>query len=101
MERRYIAFISYRHLPLEKDIAKKLHRRIEHYVIPTGLRKNGEKKLGYVFRDQEELPISGNLSENIQNALNRSEYLIVICSPETVKSAWVRREISFFLESFL
>ena len=97
-ERNYKAFISYRHLPLEKDIAKKLHRRIEHYVIPTGLRKNGEKKLGYVFRDQEELPISGNLSENIQNALNRSEYLIVICSPETVKSAWVRREISFFLE---
>ncbi len=30
MERSYIAFISYRHLPLEMATAKKLHRRIEH-----------------------------------------------------------------------
>ena len=43
MEREYIAFISYRHLPLEMATAKKLHKRIEHYLIPKDLRKTGEK----------------------------------------------------------
>ena len=98
MERSYIAFISYRHLPLEMATAKKLHKRIEHYVIPAELRKGGKKKLGLVFRDQDELPTSSNLSANIRLALDRSKYLIVICTPETSKSPWVLREITYFLE---
>ena len=98
MDRKYKAFISYRHLPLDMNVAIKMHRRIEHYTIPRELRKNGEKKLGYVFRDQDELPISSNLTENICTALDHSEYLIVICTPETGNSAWVLREISYFLE---
>ena len=97
MDRKYKAFISYRHLPLEMSIAKKLHQRIEHYTIPRELRKNGVKKPGYVFRDQDELPISSDLSANIRLALDRSEYLIVICTPETGKSAWVLEEIRYFL----
>lgn len=97
MERSYIAFISYRHLPLEMATAKKLHKRIERYVIPRELR-SGTKKPGLVFRDQDELPISSNLSENIQQALDCSQFLIVICTPETAKSLWVQREISYFLE---
>ena len=98
MEREYIAFISYRHLPLEMATAKKLHKRIEHYLIPKDLRKDGRKKLGYVFRDQDELPISSNLNDNIEQALDKSEFLIVICTPETVKSKWVLGEISYFLQ---
>jgi len=98
MERNYKAFISYRHRPLDIETAKKVHRRIERYVIPGDLRKDGEKKLGLVFRDQDELPISSNLTANIQQALDHAEYLIVICSPETPNSVWVRREISYFLE---
>ena len=98
MDREYKAFISYRHLPLEMEVAKNLHRRIERYVIPKALRKDGQKKLGLVFRDQDELPISSNLSENIRMALDAAEYLIVICTPETEKSLWVLREISYFLE---
>ena len=98
MERSYIAFISYRHLPLEMATARKLHKRIERYVIPKDLRRGGQKNPGLVFRDQDELPISSNLSANIQEALDRSQYLIVICTPETAKSAWVLREISYFLE---
>ena len=99
MERNYIAFISYRHLPLEMETAKKLHRRIERYIIPKDLRKNGEKHLGLVFRDQEELPISSNLSSNIELALDRSKYLIVVCTPATLESKWVLREISYFIET--
>lgn len=98
MERNYIAFISYRHLPLDIATAKKLHKGIEHYVIPKELRQDGRKKLGLVFRDQDELPISSNLSDNIREALDRSAYLIVICTPESAKSPWVQREIRYFLE---
>ncbi len=98
MERSYKAFISYRHKPLDIDTAKKLHRRIESYVIPEPLRLDGQKKLGIVFRDLDELPISSNLSANVQEALDHSEYLIVICTPETPKSLWVLREIDYFLE---
>lgn len=98
MERKYKAFISYRHLPLDAGVAKRMHRRIEHFIIPRGLRKNGEKKLGYVFRDQDELPTSSDLTSEIRTALDNSEFLIVICTPETKKSRWVLNEISYFLQ---
>ena len=98
MERTYKAFISYRHLPLDIKIAKKLHRRIENFVIPKKLRKDGQKKPGLVFRDQDELPTSSDLSAGIQDALNHSEFLIVICSPSTPSSHWVLQEIECFLE---
>ena len=98
MDRHYKAFISYRHLPLEMDVAKKLHRRIERFVIPRALRRNGEKHPGTVFRDQDELPIASDLSANIRLALDASEFLIVICTPETRKSRWVLEEIHYFLE---
>ncbi len=97
-ERQYKAFISYRHLPLDLQVAKKLHKEIETYIIPKELRTDG-KKLGYVFRDNDELPISSNLSESIFLALDKTEYLIVVCTPETPKSKWVEREIQYFLET--
>ena len=98
-ERSYKAFISYRHKPLDMEYAKKLHQRIERYVVPKEVRTNGEKKLGLVFRDQDELPIANNLSENIRTALDHSEFLIVICSPDTPESLWVQREITYFLST--
>ncbi|MBR2739894.1 MAG: TIR domain-containing protein [Oscillospiraceae bacterium] len=97
--KHYKAFISYRHLPLDLKVAKKLHRTIEHYVIPRYLRKDGNKRIGYVFRDQDELPISSDLSGSIRTALDNSEFLIVICSPETSKSVWVLEEITYFLKT--
>lgn len=118
-EREYVAFISYRHKDLDKYVAKKIHTLIERYVIPKELRSAGRgdgqqaghgrgsdqqgsavpsKKLGFVFRDEEELPVSSNLTDSIQTALDHSKYLIVICTPNTPESIWVEREISYFLE---
>ena len=97
MVRHYKAFISYRHLPLDMETAIKVHRAIEHYIVPKALRRDGSRRLGYVFRDEDELPISGELTENIRLALENSDYLIVICTPETSKSAWVLKEIETFL----
>ena len=97
MEQKYIAFISYRHAPLDQAVAKELHSRIEQFTIPKGLRKNG-KKLGRVFRDLEELPASSNLSDDIYKALDNSENLIVVCSREMAQSPWVAREVEYFLQ---
>ena len=98
MEREYIAFISYRHRPLDIAVAKKLHRRIERCRIPKELQRNGREKLGLVFRDQDELPSSSNLDEKIREALDHSAFLIVICTPESANSIWVQREIRYFLQ---
>lgn len=97
MDRQYIAFISYRHAPLDSAVAKTLHTEIEGYKIPKMLRNSGEKKLGLVFRDQEELSVSSDLTEDIYNALDHSKYLVVVCSKDTIQSPWVSREIEYFL----
>lgn len=96
---RYAAFISYRHSELDMEIAKKVHTGLETYHIPGSVqKKTGKKKVGRVFRDQEELPIGSDLDDNISTALEGSEYLIVICSPRTPGSYWVCKEIETFIE---
>lgn len=96
---RYAAFISYRHSELDMEIAKKVHTGLETYHIPASVqRKTGKKKVGRVFRDQEELPIGSDLDDNISAALEGSEYLIVICSPRTPESYWVCKEIETFIQ---
>ncbi len=96
--RKYIAFISYRHKQYDKAVAKKIHTLIESYHVPKQIRGVRGKKLGIAFRDQEELPASGNLTSDIREALDHSEYLIVVCTPDTPGSVWVQREIDFFLQ---
>lgn len=99
MSRQYRAFISYRHRPVDMAVARRLHGLIEHFRVPRALReKAGGKKLGIVFRDKDELPISMDLTGDIFTALDHTEFLIVICTPDTPKSLWVEREITYFLE---
>ena len=94
----YDAFISYRHTPLDMEFAKKVHTGLETYHVPAAVRKKtGKKKIERVFRDQEELPIGSDLNDNISAAIKESEYLIVICSPETPGSYWVNKEIETFI----
>lgn len=99
MEKSYIAFISYRHTPLDSAVAKQLHGLIESYIIPHTLRVGKRRKLGLVFRDKEELAASSDLSQDICKALDASAFLIVVCTPDTAGSIWVNREIQYFLRS--
>ncbi len=95
---KYDAFISYRHTPLDMEFAKKVHSGLETYHIPKAVqKKTGKKRINRVFRDQEELPIGSDLNDNISTALAESEYLIVICSPDTPGSYWVSKEIETFI----
>ena len=99
MEAHFCAFISYRHQSPDQEIAKKLHTAIETYRIPGSIRKKtGKKRMGRVFRDQEELPLSADLGSDIEAALANSEWLIAICSPRYLESRWCLREMEYFLE---
>ncbi len=96
----YNAFISYRHAPLDIKVAAEVQRRLEQFKVPAAIRKvTGLKKIDRIFRDKEELPITSDLNTTIENALNNSDYLIVICSHSTKESIWVQREIEFFLKT--
>ena len=96
----YNAFISYRHAPLDMEIAERIQHKLEHFHVPHNLRKKlKHKKITRIFRDKEELPITSNLTDTITEALEKAEYLIVICSTSTKESEWVRREIKTFLKT--
>lgn len=134
----YAAFISYRHLPRDAEVACEVQRAIEEYRLPRHVartnattdttphtanalaeisprakgvptrnitqvedtRSSQKRKvsriLGKCFRDEDELAASPSLPDSIREALAASRTLIVICSPETQESPWVRREIEMF-----
>ena len=98
MEQNYCAFISYRHVSPDDTVAKALHTAIETYGIPGSIKKQtGKRKMGKVFRDQEELPLSADLGADIEAALDGSEWLICVCSPRYLESRWCLREVEYFL----
>lgn len=96
----YRAFISYSHN--DKAIAVWLHKELERYRLPKKLigcqtaLGPVPKRLAPIFRDQDELPASGNLGAELQDSLKQSLFLIVICSPASAKSKWVNEEIRHF-----
>ena len=93
----YEAFISYRHLPHDHEVAVRLQRAIEGFRIPKALRTDPDRKrLGKLFRDEDELPIASSLPDQIGEALRRSRTLIVICSRQTRASQWVQREVELY-----
>lgn len=96
-QRRFAAFISYRHVKPDRGWAIWLQRSIEAFRIPPKLLPpGGDAFLGPVFRDEEELSAGTELPARIQAALRRSDALIVVCSPRAVESTWVNEEVRFF-----
>ena len=51
-----------------------------------------------MFRDEDEVPASSDLNDQIKDALVASRFLIVVCSAFTPRSKWVEREIEMFNE---
>lgn len=124
----YDAFISYRHSEPDSFVAQTLHKELESFKLPKNVARRkiahagaveregtaGEENVGNtpnvqdasvnktriqrVFRDKEELPLVTNLADPITEALENSEYLIVICSPRLPESMWCRKEIETFIE---
>ena len=95
----YDAFISYRHVDRDRKWAEWLIDALERYRIPKALQDKGlPPRLHKVFRDEDEVPASSDLNDQIREALIASRFLIVVCSAFTPRSKWVEREIQIFNE---
>ena len=95
---KYYAFISYSHK--DKKLAKKLQRHLQSYHLPSALLKshpNLPKKISPIFMDESNLVASRTLREALHDNLDNSNYLIVICSPNSAKSEYVNDEIEYFI----
>lgn len=98
---KYDAFISYRHCELDSFVAESIHKRLENFKLPASVIKKCDLKktrIERVFRDVEELPLSDNLSDPISNALENSEFLIVIATPRYLESKWCMKEVTTFIK---
>lgn len=101
-KKKYFAFISYSHK--DSEMAKWLQHEFEYYELPAILfkeRKDLRKEdlpesFRPVFRDEDELA-GGELKPQISKALADSEYLFVICSPNSAQSVYVESEIREFI----
>ena len=87
----YDAFISYDHddRPVAHGIQRGLHR--------IG-RRMGRLHALRVFRDSTDLSASPDLWGKVTEAMDRSRYMIAVLSPHVVASAWVNKEVAYWLE---
>ena len=86
---KYKAFISYKHLS-STSFAERLELAIKAYAKPIW------RPPMSVFRDEKYLRPGVNLPELIRRALDDSEYLIYLASPEAAQSEWVQDELEFW-----
>lgn len=94
---KYKAFISYS--SSDRHSAEKLQRALERYRLPRKMlhsRKYIPRRISPIFLDRSDLRVSPDLGIVIEEALEKSEFLLVLCSPDAAASRWVKREVSYF-----
>jgi tetratricopeptide (TPR) repeat protein len=88
----YDAFISYSHAN-DKAVAAALQAAVQRLGKPWYRRRALR-----IFRDDTSLSATPHLWPAIENALERSRYLILIASPEAASSQWVAKEVEYWLD---
>src|SRR5262245_35561959 len=87
----YNAFISYSHAA-DARLAPALRTALHAFARPW----NRMRALR-VFRDKTSLSASPGLWAKVELALAESEYFLLLASPEAARSAWVAREVDWWL----
>ena len=96
----YRAFLSYSHR--DKAWADWLHRALEHTKIDKDLIGRHTAAgpvpatLRPIFRDRDDFSAGHSLTEQTLAALNASQFLVAICSPNAARSPYVNEEIRYF-----
>ena len=88
----YDAFISYSHAK-DRTVAAALQRGL-HRLARRWYRASALK----VFRDDTSLSATPHLWGSIEQALRGSRYFVLMASPESAASPWVRKEIACWQE---
>ena len=85
----YDAFISYKHAK-SSAFATDLELHLKRYARGWLARPRR------IFRDEQHLHLGGDLPAMIREALDRSQYLILLASPQAAASPWVREELDIW-----
>ncbi|GAA0816086.1 TIR domain-containing protein [Spirilliplanes yamanashiensis] len=88
---KFNGFISYSHAA-DGRLAPAVQRGLHHLAKPWHRRR-----ALWIFRDQTGLSVTPTLWTSIQNALDGSDYFVLMASPEAANSHWVNREIDHWL----
>jgi len=94
---KYYAFISYK--SEDEKWAKRLQEDVEKYRLPSYLCKkypSSSKRLKPCFRYHTDIGIN-ELKSELNEKLEKSKFLIVVCSPKSAASDWVGDEIETFV----
>src|SRR5947209_5669512 len=96
----YRAFLSYSHK--DRLWGEWLHRRLEGYKVDRSLQGRQTtfgpvpSSLRPIFRDREDFAGGEVLAEATRRALDASDFLVVICSPNSATSRYVNEEVRTF-----
>lgn len=102
---KYTAFISYN--SADDKQARWLQKQLESYKLPTVISDekgnvlksyNSKQRKMRIFRYVSDL-VAQNLNDGLREELDRSQYLVVICSPRSAQSEWVGKEIKHFVDT--
>lgn len=86
----YDGFISYSHA-VDRGLARAL-QRILHRLGRRWYRRAALR----VFRDDTALAASASLADAIRRAMRQSRTFVLLASPESASSDWVRQEVAFW-----
>ncbi|GLY02257.1 TIR domain-containing protein [Actinoplanes sp. NBRC 101535] len=88
---RYDAFISYAR-SRDGALAAALHAELERFAGSWWRSRRLR-----VFHDLASLPASAGLRESLERSLARSEWFVLLASPESARSRWVGHEVDWWL----
>jgi WD40 repeat protein len=91
-ENVYHGFISYSH-QADAALALALQRGLHRFAKPWY-----QARALHVFRDEAALSANPDLWSSVRQALDRSQYYILLASPEAARSQWVSREAQYWLD---
>ena len=86
-------FISYSHAA-DGRLAPAVQRGLHRLAKPWNRRR-----ALWIFRDQTGLSVTPALWSSIQDALDGSDYFVLLASPEAARSPWVNREIEHWVDT--
>ncbi len=89
---RYGAFISYSHVG-DREFVREFQRGLERFAKPWNKIRSTR-----IFRDESNLTAAPGLWSVLEEALESSEWFILVASTESAASEWVQKEVLWWLE---